>query len=76
MADKKNTWTQQRPDGRWETKREGSQRASSVHRTQAQAWERGKELARNDGGEAFLKNSEGKIRERNTYGKDPFPPKG
>lgn len=76
MTNKSNFWTQKRADGNWESKREGAERASKVSDTQAEAWKYSKDHARSEGGEAFLKNREGKIRERNTYGKDPFPPKG
>ena len=76
MANKDNIWTQQRKDGRWESKREGARRASKASDTQAGAWDYSKSQAKKSGGEAFLKGRDGKIRERNTYGKDPFPPKG
>lgn len=77
MSNNGNFWTQQRPDGKWESKREGADRASKVTDTQAKAWEYSKDHARAEGGEAFLKNRDGKIRERNTYGDgDPYPPKG
>ena len=76
MADDKNYWTQQREDGKWESKREGASRASKVADTQAEAWTYSKGQAKDAGGEAFLKGRNGKIRERNTYGKDPYPPKG
>jgi len=76
MADRKNLWTQKRSDGKWESKREGANRASKVTDTQAEAWQYSKDHARKDKGEAFLKGTDHKIRERNTYGNDPFPPKG
>jgi hypothetical protein len=76
MPDKKNYWTQQRPDGKWEVKREGAKRASKVTDTQAEAWVYSREKATETKGEAYLKGRDGKIRERNTYGKDPHPPKG
>ena len=71
-----NYWTHQRPDGKWETKREGAKRAAVVTDTQAEAWQRNKELAKESGGEAFLIGRDNKIRERNSYGDDPYPPKG
>lgn len=74
MAD--NYWTQQRPDGKWETKKQGAARAAYVGDRQDDAWQKNKELAKKTGGEAYLKGRDGKIRERNTYGKDPYPPKG
>jgi hypothetical protein len=76
MADKRDYWTQQRSDKKWETKREGADRASGVFDTQADAWERSKDLARDRGGEAYLKGRNGLIRERNTYGHDPEKTKG
>jgi hypothetical protein len=76
MADDKNYWTQQRPDGKWESKREGADRATKVTDTQAEAWTHSKQRAAETKGEALLKGRDGKIRERNTYGKDPHPPKG
>ena len=75
MPNKKNFWATKHDDG-WAVKREGNQKATSVHDTQAEAWNEAKERARETGGEAFLQNRQGQIRERNTYGNDPFPPKG
>ena len=71
-----NFWTQKRPDGTWEVKREGANRASRVAATQAEAWARAKELARSSAGEAYLKGENGLIRARNTYGHDPEKTKG
>ncbi|MEQ8341480.1 MAG: DUF2188 domain-containing protein [Marinovum algicola] len=76
MADKDNFWTSPRKDGRWEAQREGSQRASRVFDTQREAWDYSRDRARNTGGEALLQGRNGQIRERNTYGRDPYPPKG
>jgi len=69
-------WTKRRPDGNWESKAAGASRASSVSDTQQAAWTRSQELARQSGGEAFLCNRHGQIRERNTYGHDPRNIKG
>ena len=76
MPDKKNYWTQARPDGKWESKREAADCASRVTDTQAEAWAHSKQRAAETKGEALLKGRDGKIRERNTYGKDPYRPKG
>ena len=76
MADRNDYWTQKRSDGKWETKHEGASRASGVYDTQAESWSRSKDLARDRGGEAYLKDTKGQIRERNTYGNDPRKSKG
>ena len=75
MANDKNYWTSKTDNG-WSVKKEGSSRASSNHSTQADAWIEARRLARGSGGEAYLKGENGQIRVRNTYGKDPYPPKG
>ena len=69
-------WTKQRPDGSWQSKAAGASRASGVSDTQQEAWGRSKDLARKSGGEAYLCNRQGRIRERNTYGNDPRDIKG
>lgn len=72
----KNYWTSKRSDGQWVVKLSNSNRASSLHETQEEAWKEARRLARGAGIEAFLKDKNGKIRVRNSYGNDPFPPKG
>ena len=63
-------------DGRWKVQQHGGERALKIHDTQADAWDQTMDLARKSGVEAHLKNRHGQIRERNTYHKDPFPPRG
>ena len=60
----------------WAVKSEGSERATQVFSTQQEAANRAREIAKNQQSEMFIHNKQGKIRERNTYGKDPNPPKG
>ncbi len=55
----------------WQVKGAGNSRATSVHETQAGAWAEARGRAKDAGGEAFLQNRRGQIRERNTYGNDP-----
>lgn len=68
-------WTSKRNDGKWAVKKVGSERAASLHGTQDGAWKEARRLARGAGSEAFLKDRDGKIRARNSYGNDPYPPK-
>lgn len=60
----------------WAVRGAGSQRATSVHRTQREAIDSGRRIARNQGTELFVHGRDGRIRERDSYGNDPFPPKG
>lgn len=75
MANDKNFWTT-KSGNKWAVKKEGSDRASSLHDTQKEAWEATKERARKSKGEAYLQGKNGQIRERNTYGNDPRKTKG
>jgi hypothetical protein len=76
MPNKRNHWITPQDKG-WGDLREGNQRPSRVYSTQKEAFEAAREIAKKEGGEVFIQNRGGKIRERNTYGKaDPYPPKG
>ena len=63
-------------DGAWAVRGEGNSRASSTHDTQKAAIDKARGKAQKDGSEVIIHGRDGKIRERNTYGKDPYPPKG
>ena len=75
MANKNNYSTTKHDDG-WAVKREGTSRATTVYENQEDAWTEARRRARGAGGEAYLQGRDGRIRARNTYGKDPYPPKG
>lgn len=72
---KRNQHVVLHPDG-WAVKPERAGRASSVHETQQQAIDRGREIARNQGVELLIHGRDGRIRERDSHGHDPFPPSG
>lgn len=72
---KSNIHTVKHPDG-WANRREGSNRVSSIAPTQEKAIEQGRETARREGVEHLIHGRDGRIRERNSYGNDPHPPKG
>jgi hypothetical protein len=60
----------------WQVKGAGNSRATKLFDTQAEAVEYAKVIAQNQQSELFIHKANGEIRERNTYGKDPYPPKG
>ena len=62
--------------GKWSVRRAGAERASGVFTTQREAITRAREIAKNQGTELYIHGKDGRIRERETFGKDPFPPKG
>ncbi len=60
----------------WAVRAEGNERATSVHRTQSVATEAARQIATNQRSEVLIHGRNGQIRERNSYGNDPCPPKG
>ena len=78
MSKGRDRTVSRRPDGTWENKRNDATRASTVHKTQAEAVEAGKEMLGNQGGgELITKGRDGRIRSKDTIppGDDPCPPK-
>jgi len=61
---------------RWAVKEEGAAEPFAVFKTQSEAWEKAKSIARKERTEAFLHGRDGQVRERNTYGHDPTRDKG
>ncbi len=77
MPNKKKPDVHVTPRGdKWAVKKEGNERASSLHDTQAQAEKKGREAARKDETEFHLHNKQGQVRERDSYGNDPRSSKG
>ncbi len=72
----KNQHITRRPDGKWQVRGAGNQRATAITETQRDAISVATEIARNQQSEVIIHGRDGKIRERNSYGNDPFPPKG
>lgn len=64
------------PDGGWDVKRGGADRASSHHETKEEAIDSGREVSRNQGTELRIHNMDGKIGQSDSHGHDSFPPKG
>jgi hypothetical protein len=64
------------PGGGWQNKIEGNQRASNLAPTKAEAQAKGREMAIELHIEHKIQTQNGQIRERNSYGGDPYPPKG
>lgn len=65
-----------RPDGSWAVRGEGNQKDTSRHDTQRDAQERAREIAINQKSDVIIHRPDGKIRDRDSYGNDPYPPPG
>ena len=63
-----------REDG-WGVRREHGERDSARTGTQADAIERAREITRREGGEVVIHRPDGTIRDSDSYGNDPNPPK-
>lgn len=63
-------------NGSWAVRGAGNDRVTRIADTQSQAIEIAREIAQNQGSELFIHRPNGQIRERNSYGNDPFPPEG
>jgi hypothetical protein len=60
----------------WAVRGAGNERATSVHTTQQAAIDAARSIARNQSSELLIHGRNGQIRERDSYGEDPFPPRG
>lgn len=63
-------------DSGWATRREGAARVGSTHDSQAQAAKAARATAVRERGEVIIHRPDGRIRDANSYGNDPFPPQG
>lgn len=72
---KKNQHVTPHPDGGWQVKGEGNSRATVRTETQKDAIESAKEIAKNNHSEVVIHGTDGKIRDKDSYGNDPYPPK-
>ncbi len=71
----KNVHVLPRPDGKWQAKTEGSNKAAKVTETQKLAIDAGKAIAKNQNSELIIHDVKGRIRDKDSYGYDPNPPK-
>ena len=76
MAKGKNQHVTPHPFGGWQVNGEGNNRATARTTTQEKAISIAKEIAQNQKSELFIHSTKGTIRERSSYGNDPYPLKG
>lgn len=60
----------------WAVKGEGNSKVTKNFNTQQEAIDHGREIAQNQQSELLIHNKKGQIRAKNSYGNDPYPPKG
>lgn len=76
MAKGKNQFVTPHPNGGWQVKGAGNTKATARVSTQGEAIKVAREIARNQGSELVICRPNGRIRDKNSYGNDPFPPRG
>jgi len=74
MSDKRNVHVVPRGD-QWAVVRGGADRASSLHPTQTTAVEAARTTAKRDRVEVVTHRPNGQIRDSDSYGRDPNPPR-
>lgn len=72
----KNQHVTPHKDGGWQVKGAGNSRATVRTETQSEAIKIARDIAINNGSEVVIHGENGRIREKNSYGNDPFPPNG
>ena len=73
---KKNQHVTPHPAGGWQVKGDNKSRATARTKTQSEAIKIARDIAINNHSEVVIHRTNGRIRDKNSYGNDPFPPKG
>lgn len=62
-------------NGQWQVKRQGSEKATKNFETQKQAIDYARSIAVKQQSELVIHRRDGRIRDKDSYGNDPCPPK-
>ena len=62
-------------DDQWGVRGAGNSRLTSVHQTQQDAIDAAREIAINQQSEIVIHRPNGQIRDKDSYGNDPMPPR-
>lgn len=72
----KNQHVTPHPSGGWQVKGEGNSKATIRTSTQREAIARARTISKNQGSELVIHRPNGVIRDKDSHGRDPFPPRG
>ena len=61
---------------KWAVRKGGAEKVTRRFDTQREAIEAARDIARNHGGEVFIYGRDGRIRQRDSHGNGPSPPRG
>lgn len=71
----KNVHVTKRSDGQWAVITAGKDKAASLHDTQGKAIDAGRPIAERNRSDLVIHDRDNRIRDRDSYGNDPFPPR-
>jgi len=71
---KKNQHVVPTEDGKWGVRGEGNSRLTKITSTQSEAINIAQEIAKNQRAEVVIHRRDGTIRDKDSYGNDPYPP--
>lgn len=63
-------------NGKWGIRGEGNTKLTALYDRQSDAIKAARQISINQQSELFIHGMNGRIRERDSHNKDPFPPKG
>lgn len=63
-------------NGGWAVRGENNARVTSQHNTQGNAIDAGRAIARHQQSELVIHGRDGRIRDKDSHGRDPYPPAG
>ena len=76
MAKRNHIWvTFDQDKSKWNVKREGIDTPVSSHQSKETAVDKGRGIAKREGGELIIKGKNQLIQDKDSYGNDPNPPK-
>ena len=76
MSKGKNQHVTPHPNGGWQVKGAGNSKATVRTTTQKEAADIARNIAINQKSERIIHGTNGRIRSKDSYGNDPFPPEG
>lgn len=71
---KKNQHVVPTGDGKWGVRGEGNSKITKKTSTQSEAIDVARDIAKKQNSEVVIHRKDGKIRDKDSYGNDPFPP--
>lgn len=72
---KKINMLQKNPNGGWDVKGAGNSKPTKIVQTQKEAIDIAKSIAKSQKSEVVIHGKDGKIRDKDSYGNNPCPPK-